>query len=402
MRETVVLVHGIWMNGIEFCRLRRKLTRAGYECHTFKYNVWGKSLAETAVRLHEFAETIDAPIVHFVGHSLGGIILMHLFDQFPFAKEGRIVLLASPVNGSVVAKRLNHTSITRWTLGQGMEQGLGGDVPAWHGWRDIGTISGAFPLGVGLLVGGLDLPLTGFLVGELVVQLQLKSFLGLGRGNQQHLSHLDQAGILDVIDLHNGLYRHPKLLGDLAQGVTCLYSVSDDSRDGCWCGDGGGERRGGDGGGRWDGDSRGGRRDGDGARFPNAQALDSPLKDLLAVSVKVLVGGTTEQIGHAWLGRGDDQLPELCQPACADVYRLCGRHGAELSLVVRDEARAHLFFGGLFDLLILLISQGTCQAGVFYHHDYDLGAASTVTHAPSVDTADVVVPARFETFEGGL
>ena len=158
MREAVVLVHGIWMNGLEFWRLRQKLERAGYECHVFKYHVWGKSLAETAACLHEFTETIDAPIVHFVGHSLGGIVLMHLFDQFPFTKEGRIVLLASPVNGSVVAKRLNHTSVTRWALGQSMELGLGGDVPAWRGWRDIGTISGSFPLGVGLLVGGLDLP----------------------------------------------------------------------------------------------------------------------------------------------------------------------------------------------------------------------------------------------------
>ncbi|MCK4706241.1 MAG: alpha/beta hydrolase [Gammaproteobacteria bacterium] len=158
MRETVVLVHGIWMNGIEFWRLRQKLTRAGYECHVFKYHVWGKSLPETAIRLHEFAETIDAPIVHFVGHSLGGIVLMHLFDQFPFAKEGRIVLLASPVNGSAVAKRLNHTPLTCWALGQSIEQALDGDVPAWRGWRDIGTISGSFPLGVGLLVGGLDLP----------------------------------------------------------------------------------------------------------------------------------------------------------------------------------------------------------------------------------------------------
>jgi len=158
MREVVVLVHGIWMNGLEFWRLRRNLERAGYECHVFKYHVWGKSLAETAVRLHEFTETIDAPVVHFIGHSLGGIVLMHLFDQFPFAKKGRIVLLASPVNGSVVARRLNSIPLTRWMLGQSMERGLGGDVPAWRGWCDIGTISGTFPLGVGLIVGGLDLP----------------------------------------------------------------------------------------------------------------------------------------------------------------------------------------------------------------------------------------------------
>jgi pimeloyl-ACP methyl ester carboxylesterase len=158
MRESVVLVHGIWMNGIEFWRLRQNLTRAGYECHVYKYHVWGKSLAETATRLHDFVETLDTPIVHFVGHSLGGIVLMHLFDQFPFIKKGRVVLLASPVNGSVVSKRLASTSLTRWTLGQSKEKGLGGDVPVWKGLRDIGTISGSFPLGVGLFVGGLHMP----------------------------------------------------------------------------------------------------------------------------------------------------------------------------------------------------------------------------------------------------
>jgi len=158
MREAVVLVHGIWMNGLEFWRLRRNLERAGYQCHTFKYNVWGKSLADIATHLHGFVEAIDAPVVHFIGHSLGGIVLMHLFDQFPFTKEGRIVLLASPVNGSAVARRLNCTWLTRWVLGQSMKQGLAGDVPSWKGWQDIGTIAGSLPLGVGLLVGGVDVP----------------------------------------------------------------------------------------------------------------------------------------------------------------------------------------------------------------------------------------------------
>ena len=143
---------------MEFWRLRQSLTRAGYECHVYKYHVWGKSLADTAIHLHDFVETIDAPVVHFVGHSLGGIVLLHLFDQFPFTKKGRVVLLASPVNGSVVSKRLASTPMTRWMLGQSKEQGLGGDVPAWRGVRDIGIISGSLPLGVGLLVGGLTMP----------------------------------------------------------------------------------------------------------------------------------------------------------------------------------------------------------------------------------------------------
>lgn len=158
MREVVVLVHGIWMNGLEFWRLRRKLERAGYECHVFKYHERRRSLAETATRLHEFLATIDAPVVHFVGHSLGGLVLLHLFNQYPFTTKGRIVLLASPVNGSVVAKRLARPRLTRWLLGQSMEQGLDGNAPPWKSWQDIGIISGTFPMGLGLIVGGPDLP----------------------------------------------------------------------------------------------------------------------------------------------------------------------------------------------------------------------------------------------------
>lgn len=166
MREAVVLVHGIWMNGLEFWRLRRSLERAGYECHIFKYHVWGKTPADTAIRLHDFVVSIDAPVVHFVGHSLGGIVLMHLFDQFPFAIKGRIVLLASPVNGSVVAKRLAYFPLTRWVLGQSFKNGLDGNVPEWQGWQDIGTIAGTMPLGIGLLLGGPALPHDGTVAVE--------------------------------------------------------------------------------------------------------------------------------------------------------------------------------------------------------------------------------------------
>jgi len=158
MREAVVLVHGIWSNGIEFWRLRRKLSCAGYECHIFSYHVWGKPPEDTAKKLHQFVERIDAPVVHFVGHSFGGIILMHLFDQFPFRRHGRIVLLACPVNGSVVGQRLARIPVARWLLGHSQENGLAGNVPDWRGWQDIGVIAGTFPMGMGMMAGGPELP----------------------------------------------------------------------------------------------------------------------------------------------------------------------------------------------------------------------------------------------------
>ena len=159
MREAIVLVHGLWSVGsVDLLKLRKHFTKAGYECHSFNYHVWGKPPADIAVKLHEFIEKIDAPIIHIVAHSFGGIITMHLFDQFPFAKKGRVVLMASPVNGSAVGRRIRANPMTRWMLGQSHVNGLSGDVPQWKGWQDVGVIAGDIPIGLGLITGGPDLP----------------------------------------------------------------------------------------------------------------------------------------------------------------------------------------------------------------------------------------------------
>jgi len=160
MREAVVLVHGLWsVAGVDLLRLRNRLNSAGYECHSFNYHVWGKPPADIAVKLHHFIKKIDASVVHIVAHSFGGIVTLHLFDQFPFTiRHGRVVLLASPVNGSAVGRRLSALPMTRWMLGQSYVNGLLGDVPAWSSWHDIGVIAGNIPIGLGLIAGGPELP----------------------------------------------------------------------------------------------------------------------------------------------------------------------------------------------------------------------------------------------------
>ncbi|TNF35407.1 MAG: alpha/beta hydrolase [Gammaproteobacteria bacterium] len=158
MKEAVILVHGIWLNGMEMWRLRQQLTAAGYECHIFRYASLKTSPAENAERLDQFARRINAPVRHFVCHSLGGLVLLHLFDKHLVQKPGRIVFLGTPVNGSVVAHRLYQRRYTRWLLGRSVENGLLGDRPVWMKWRDLGIIAGTLPLGVGLLIGGLQMP----------------------------------------------------------------------------------------------------------------------------------------------------------------------------------------------------------------------------------------------------
>ena len=158
MKEAVVLVHGIWMNGAEMFRIRKRLTNAGYECYQFRYPSLKCSPEENAEGLYKFAHGIDAPVVHFVCHSLGGLVLLHLFDKHIIEKRGRVVFLGVPVNGSQVARRLSSSIITRWTVGKSIYHGLLGDRPVWKKWRDIGLISGNMPIGIGLVVGGPALP----------------------------------------------------------------------------------------------------------------------------------------------------------------------------------------------------------------------------------------------------
>ena len=207
MREAVVLVHGLWsVAGVDLLRLRNRLSSAGYECHMFNYHVWGKPPAGIAVKLNEFIKKIDAPIVHIVAHSFGGIVTLHLFDQFPFAiRHGRVVLLASPVNGSAVGQRLNAIPMTRWMLGQSHVNGLFGDVPAWKGWQDIGIIAGNIPIGMGLVTGGPALPHDGTVSVE---EAQLKGATDSIVVRESHLSILMSANVASqvVIFLQTGKF----------------------------------------------------------------------------------------------------------------------------------------------------------------------------------------------------
>ena len=206
MREAVVLVHGLWsVAGVDLLRLRKRLTDAGYECHMFNYHVWGKPPAEIAVKLNDFIKEIEDPLVHIVAHSDGGIVTLHLFDQFPFNKRGRIVLLASPVTGSAVGKRINASPMTRWMLGQSHVNGLSGDVPEWKGWQDIGVIAGNIPIGMGLVAGGPKLPHDGTVSVE---ETMLKGATDSIVVRESHLSILMSGSVAKqvIIFLQTGMF----------------------------------------------------------------------------------------------------------------------------------------------------------------------------------------------------
>jgi pimeloyl-ACP methyl ester carboxylesterase len=94
VKTAAVFVHGLWLTGAESALMRRRLAaRHGFECHSFGYRTTGRAMPDVIAQLAKFVERIDAEQVHFVGHSLGGLVLYRYFETAPCAQPGRVVFL---------------------------------------------------------------------------------------------------------------------------------------------------------------------------------------------------------------------------------------------------------------------------------------------------------------------
>ncbi|WP_428605655.1 esterase/lipase family protein [Sedimenticola sp.] len=152
----VLLVHGIWMTGIEMAWLGRRLSAAGFQVDRFHYPTLTRTPAEGAERLQRFIQRRGYGCLHLVAHSLGGVVLLNLFDRYPDQPSGRVVLLGSPVQGSAVARRLAVRRWGRYLIGRSGERGLVEGAPPWRGKRELGVIAGIHGVGLGRLLGGVE------------------------------------------------------------------------------------------------------------------------------------------------------------------------------------------------------------------------------------------------------
>ncbi len=156
MKPNVLLIHGILMNPLEMRFLGRQLEKSGFNIHYVYYQSVLKTPAENARIIHNKIKELQLPDLHIVAHSLGGIIVMHLFDQFNDLPKGKIVMLGSPVNGSWIAKKIHKWPVVSPILTRSMPNALSGeDLPKWNAKRDWGMISGTRNQGLGVIAGGL-------------------------------------------------------------------------------------------------------------------------------------------------------------------------------------------------------------------------------------------------------
>jgi pimeloyl-ACP methyl ester carboxylesterase len=166
----VVYVHGLWLSGNEAGILLRRLARQlNAKTRAFSYASMTSSISYSARALATFLKEQRVDTLHLVGHSLGGLVILKLFENGEDARlpPGRIVLLGSPLNGSRAAQNLARLPFGRKIMGRGVREDLLTESQRrWSGQRELGVIAGSVGIGLGRLVGVHGAPSDGTIFVE--------------------------------------------------------------------------------------------------------------------------------------------------------------------------------------------------------------------------------------------
>lgn len=157
--EPVILVHGLWMNGLDQRLLGLRLRRDhGYDVRVFAYSSLRGEFANWCGELADLASRVAVDgRVHLVGHSLGGALVYRTLSECGGRFGGNAVLLGSPLNGSRAALgALRHKAI-RPLLGPHVMNELATlQERSCQGPGAIGAIAGTRRVGTGRLFAHFD------------------------------------------------------------------------------------------------------------------------------------------------------------------------------------------------------------------------------------------------------
>jgi hypothetical protein len=154
-----MLVHGLWMVGYELGVLKHRLEAGGdLRALPFSYSSLAGSMSDHVRALIEFARSQPTGRLHFVGHSLGGLVILRALQVTDDLPPGRAVLLGTPLQGSQAARGVARLlPFGKAILGSAInEECIDATHREWSGRRDVGVIAGSMGMGLGRLFAHLE------------------------------------------------------------------------------------------------------------------------------------------------------------------------------------------------------------------------------------------------------
>lgn len=102
--EVVILMHGLLRARRSFTGMHEYLEAADYEVIAVKYPSTQASIPELATQLKHVIDRLEgARKIHFVAHSLGGLVIRAYLAENRDPRVGRFVMIATPNQGALMA-----------------------------------------------------------------------------------------------------------------------------------------------------------------------------------------------------------------------------------------------------------------------------------------------------------
>lgn len=118
-KGTVVLLHGLARSSKSMNKMARALRHDGYTVINVDYPSTTASIEDlnrqVFATLRPQIDKVDT--VHFVTHSMGGIMLRQYLENHDLPNLGRVVMLAPPSRGSEVTDKLGNIFLYKWING---------------------------------------------------------------------------------------------------------------------------------------------------------------------------------------------------------------------------------------------------------------------------------------------
>ena len=124
--ECVIVLHGMGRTKFAMRKVEKELADAGYTVWNQSYPSTKKSIevlaAEHISKGLQFCRSARAEKIHFVTHSLGGILVRYYLQDNAIANLDKIIMLSPPNSGSEIADSLKDLKLYQWMMGPAGQQ----------------------------------------------------------------------------------------------------------------------------------------------------------------------------------------------------------------------------------------------------------------------------------------